>query len=198
MAAWNPIPGETPIDDVSGLIPPGVTTRQELSLMEAENIRQAVLRYLAARPSKRQTPFTLAWIYKLHFQMFGKVWKWAGTKRTTELNLGIVPHQIDVQLQSLLDDLHYWAATPGMSLAEQAVRLHHRAVHIHPFLNGNGRWARMLANIWLRRHDGGIIRWPDQAVGETSVIRDEYLAAIRAADAGDLTLLIDLHERFAE
>src|SRR6266851_437586 len=23
---------------------------------------------------------------------------------------------------------------------------------IHPFLNGNGRWSRMLANIWLKRN----------------------------------------------
>jgi Fic family protein len=51
-----------------------------------------------------------------------------------------------MQLQTLLEDLVFWEAR-GDALLEQSVRLHHRAVWIHPFLNGNGRWARMLANI---------------------------------------------------
>ena len=39
-----------------------------------------------------------------------------------------------------------------IDLSEQAVLLHHRAVQIHPFENGNGRWSRLLANIWLKKH----------------------------------------------
>ena len=83
-----------------------------------------------------------------------------------------------------------WTTSPsgkgkGMRLLEQAVRLHHRAVRIHPFPNGNGRWARMLANIWLKRHGQPITAWPEETIGTRSVVRDEYLAAIRAADEGD-------------
>jgi len=66
---------------------------------------------------------------------------------------------------------------------------------IHPFRNGNGRWARMLANIWLKRHTHGITEWPEETIGSRSVIRDEYLAAIRAADEGDEGPLRDLHQR---
>lgn len=35
---WPSVPGETPIDDVSGLLVKGVTTRRELNQLEAENI----------------------------------------------------------------------------------------------------------------------------------------------------------------
>ncbi len=35
---WNPIHGETPIN-ISGLKVTGVTNRQELSIVEAENVR---------------------------------------------------------------------------------------------------------------------------------------------------------------
>ncbi len=70
------------------------------------------------------------------------------------------------------------------------------AAEIHPSRNGNGRWARMLANIWLKRHAHGITEWPEQTIGTKSVIRDEYLAAIRAADAGDERPLRDLQGRF--
>jgi len=64
---------ETPIDDVSGLRIKGITTRGELSVHEAENVRKAVARYLSKRPTRRQAPFDLAWVLKLHKQMFGDV-----------------------------------------------------------------------------------------------------------------------------
>ena len=190
MDKWQNIPGETPINDISGLILRNVTTRSQLNDLEAENIRKAVVIYLAAKPTKRQAPFTLNWIYKLHQQMFGYVWAWAGTKRTVELNFGVPVHQIDVLLQNMLDTLEYRRRSDAIDMLEESARLHHQAVYIHPFLNGNGRWARLLANIWLARNDSPITFWPDQAVGNKSIIRDEYLEAIRAADAGNFALLI--------
>ncbi len=82
--------------------------------------------------------------------MFAEVWRWAGHKRTTELNPGVPVYQIDIALKDLMDDLAYWRDKNDTDIIEQATRLHHRAVAIHPFLNGNGRWARLLANIFLK------------------------------------------------
>jgi len=196
MAKWTPIPGETPID-ASGLIPKYVKNREQLSLVEAESILQATIKYLAAKPTGRQAPFTLKWIYRLHHDMFGKVWKWAGKRRQTELNLGVRPHQIDGMLQILLDDLAFWRDKTKMPIIEQAARLHHRSVLIHPFENGNGRWSRMLANIWLKQNGQPITAWPDQAINRSSVIREEYIKAIRTADVGDYKPLFTLHRRYS-
>jgi Fic-DOC domain mobile mystery protein B len=196
MGEWQPIAGETPID-ISGLIPKYVRNRDQLSLAEAENILAATIKYLAAKPTRRQAPFTLKWVYQLHSEMFGKVWKWAGKRRNTELNLGAPVHRAEPMLQTLLDDMAYWRDNKVMPLLEQAARLHHRAVFIHPFQNGNGRWARMLANIWLKQNGGPITAWPDQAIDRTSVIRHEYIQAVKAADRGDYTLLFGLHERYS-
>ncbi len=196
MAKWDPIQGETPID-ASGLKVPGVENRLDLAIVEARNIRVAVVKYLAARPSARSAPFDVPWLLELHQEMFGAVWDWAGTIRATDLNLGAPPHQIRDRLASLVRDLHSWSEH-GHELDTQAVWLHHRAVGIHPFLNGNGRWARLLANIWLRQHESRLTLWPEEAIGGVSPVRDEYLAAIRAADGGDLSPLAELHARFAE
>lgn len=196
MNPWAPVPDESPID-ASGLIPRHITNRAQLSLVEAENIHRAIVKYLSARPTRRQAPFTIAWAYKLHNEMFGKVWKWAGKRRQSELNIGIPARQIDPQVQLLLDDLVYWRNETKMPFPEQAARLHHRAVQIHPFLNGNGRWARLLANIWLRQQRQAITAWPDQAIGNVSPIRAEYISAIKSADTGDYAPLISLTERFA-
>lgn len=195
MAGWEPIEGETPIDDRSGLLLKHVRSRRQLNAAEAMNIQKAVVKYLAARPSARSAPFHLDWCLKLHREMFGDVWNWAGTVRRTDLNLGVPPFRIEIDLQQLTDDLRYWRTKSTMHHNEVAARLHHRAVLIHPFLNGNGRWSRMLANIFLRQAAKPLTRWPEETLGESSIIRSEYLRAIRLADAGDYEPLIDLHRR---
>jgi Fic-DOC domain mobile mystery protein B len=194
VSRWETLPGETPID-VSGLRIKGIGTRAELNRAEAENVRKAVVKYLAAKPSRRSAPFTLTWVKRLHKQMFGDVWSWAGEFRRENLNLGCDWHQVPLQLQALLDDLAFWEGQ-GVGLLEQTARLHHRAVRVHPFSNGNGRWARMLANVWLKRHDHPVTVWPEDTIGTRSVVRDEYLAVIRAADEGDEGPLFELHRRF--
>lgn len=195
MRRAKPIRGQTPIDDLSGLKIKGLRTQRELNALEAENIRKAVLKYLAARPTRRSARFDARWALKLHAEMFGDVWAWAGTVRTRETNLGSPPHRVETDLHNLIEDLRAWEKS-GMPLVEQAARLHHGAVRIHPFLNGNGRWARMLANIWLRVNDAPIVEWPEKTIGTASVIRGEYLEAVRRADQGDFSALIALHERY--
>ncbi len=146
MTNWGDgIDGETPIPDRSGLLLPEIKTRRQLSTAEAQNIQEAVYKYLAAKPSRRLAPFSYPWCLKLHREMFGKVWAWAGEPRQIDLNFGVPWHQVPSQLANLLDDLKCWGSY-GMPFIEQATRLHHRAASVHPFLNGNGRWSRMLAN----------------------------------------------------
>lgn len=111
------------------------------------------------------------------------------------MNIGVPPHQIEERLYGLLADLEFWEGA-SVPLIEQAAMLHHRAVAIHPFLNGNGRWSRLLANIWLIRHDHPTTQWPEDTLGDESTIRKEYLETIHAADAGNYVLLIELHKRF--
>lgn len=197
MAFDPPIRGQTPIEDLSGLRIRSIRTQQELNAAESENMRRAAMKYLAARPSRRAARFDLAWSRRLHAEMFGRVWSWAGAFRTTELNIGSPAYRIETEMQSLLDDLGAWSEH-GMPVPEQAVRLHHGAVRIHPFLNGNGRWSRMLANVWLRLHDAPLVVWPEPQIGAESDFRAEYLAAVRLADGGDLRPLLDLHARFTE
>lgn len=178
----EPISGETPIDDVSGWKISGLTTRAELNVFEAANIEKAAAKYLTIRPSRRSAKFTYDWCLKLHQQMLGDVWDWAGMPRTRDLNLGIPFYAITENLALLLEDLKSW---------------HHRAVQIHPFLNVNGRWSRLLANIWLKHHRQPLTLWPEKTIGNSSEVREQYLAAIAQADAGEYGPLIAMHRKFS-
>jgi Fic-DOC domain mobile mystery protein B len=190
----EPIEGETPIDP-SDLKIRGITSRSELSLFEMESIRKAEIKYLSSKPSRRTAKFDFAWCLRLHEEMFGEVWKWAGKIRAIDLNIGSPPCSIVCDLENLIRDLHTWSGF-GMGMLEQGVQLHHRAVRIHPFLNGSGRWSRLLSNIWLRRHDHAPTNWPEKVIGNESEVRVEYMDAIRAADMGDYEPLTALHRRF--
>lgn len=196
MASWEPVPGETPIDP-SGLWHRGsITNRRELAKAEALNISKAFLRYLGSRPNPRSARFDHGWFLKLHEEMFGDVWTWAGAVRKHDLNIGAPHLQIVQRLEELVRRLHSWSEY-GHDVETQAVWLHHEAAQVHPFENGNGRWARLLANIWLKRHGLPIVAWPDELLGATSTVRHEYLAAMKAADHGDYAGLIGLHRRLS-
>lgn len=186
-------PGETPIPDRSGLRDQSIRTRNERDTAEFKNIESVVLKYLAKKPSHRLAPFDYSWSLKLHREMFGKVWSWAGQPRQSDLNLGLPWTLVPQQLGGLFLDLDYWP-TDDQHILESAARLHHRAVSIHPFLNGNGRWGRMLASIYLKKHGYSAGLWPEVGVIDgASSIRTEYIDALRHADQGNLSPLIELH-----
>jgi fido (protein-threonine AMPylation protein) len=195
---WQPIPHESPLElsDLTDYVKErGVKNRLQLSVLEYQNIVPVFVRYLSATPSSRLAPFDFTWVLKLHREMFGNVMKSAGTIRSTDLNIGVQHYLIRGELQGLLGDLHAWSDYQ-MPLHEQAARLHFKAVRIHPFLNGNGRWARMLANIWLKRNKDALILWPEETIGQVSVIRTEYIEAVKEADEGNYQPLIDLHIKY--
>jgi Fic-DOC domain mobile mystery protein B len=186
-------PGETPIDDFSGLKVRGISTLHELHFHEAANIANAIVDYL--RQGKRKhINFGLESAKSLHKDMFCDVWDWAGTFHTCDLNIGCPWTQIQEKFYDLLEDVQVWDKY-NHDLIEQSAWLHHRSVQIHPFLNGNGRWIRLLANIWLLEKQVGILEWPN-AMGETSPVRGEYIDSLKAAGDGDYAPLVELHRRF--
>ena len=73
-------------------------------------------------------------------EMFGDVWRWAGTQRQRVTNIGVDPSQIPEETRRALDDAKYWHDNNVLSFDERAARLHYRLVSAHPFPpNGNGR-----------------------------------------------------------
>jgi Fic-DOC domain mobile mystery protein B len=123
----------------------------EIYFFEAQNILKASLDYWGGVPNKKSASLDTDFFLKLHKEMFGNVWDWAGKIRTVELNFGVKAYLVSTELKKLADDLNFWHENKTFSTIEISARLHHRAVAIHPFINGNGRWSRMLANIYLKQ-----------------------------------------------
>ncbi len=198
MATWDPIEGETPIDP-SHLKDKSIKTREQLNLAEARNILKAFVKYLGVKPSITLAPFDLNWFQRLHKEMFSDVWKYAGNFRRQDLNLGIPWQYVLPKIYELEGDIKFWEANQTFDILERSVRIHHRAIYTHPFAGGNGRWARLLGNIYLKRNDHPLVKWPEETIGiEKSIARDAYLAAVKKADAGDLSELLELHRKYLD
>ena len=191
----KPIDDATPLDDISGLKLPKDKSYslKEIYVYEANNIALATLKYLSTSPSKTLAPFSYEWMQQLHYDMFGNVWDWAGKFRQIELSIGIKAYLAPTALKELADDIAFWDKHKTFDIYETATRIHHRAVQIHPFLNGNGRWSRMLANIYLRQHGSMPVKWQEDLLSSENTQRDKYIQALKMADSGDFGALIGMH-----
>jgi Fic-DOC domain mobile mystery protein B len=176
--------GATPIDadETAALIPGHITTQRELHEWESQNIQKATIWGLSR---KRKDILTIDFIRELHRRMFDETWDWAGTFRRSDKNIGIAWELVPVETYKLLEDARYWLSESTFNLEETAVRLHHRMVKVHPFVNGNGRHARLLADILLFNHDRPRIDWGATSLDSTGSARSRYLDALKAADRDD-------------
>lgn len=179
----EPDDANTPLshEEREGLIPTHVTTRGELNELEAQNIAEAIAWAFGRRRDVLTETFALA----LHRRMFGKVWRWAGTYRTSNKNFGPNYFEVQPQFVQALENVRYWVEHKTYPPDEIALRLHRDIVWIHPFPNGNGRWSRMMADLLLAQLGGTRFTWGGSALRDHDETRRLYIDALHAADRHD-------------
>jgi Fic-DOC domain mobile mystery protein B len=168
------------------LIPSHIAYRSELNEAEQENIARAQDWALG----RKRDPLTEKFIKDLHKRMLGDVWRWAGGFRKTERNLGIPFFEIPMALRQLLDDAGAWIEFRAYPPDEIAVRFHHRLVAIHPFPNGNGRHARLIADLLVMRLGRERFSWGRESLRDAGTMRQRYIAALKDADHHDIGPLL--------
>lgn len=180
-------------DETEGLLAAHVTTRRELDELEEANIQLGLewASRTALFARRRADVLSESFVFELHRRMFGEVWQWAGSVRRTNKNIGIDKSEIRPRLRDLLEDARVWRYGEIYPPDEQAVRFHHRLVAIHPFPNGNGRHARMMADLLVMQSGRPRFSWGSGRLTTTSELRRRYIDALRAADRGDCALLLD-------
>ncbi len=186
--------GATPLspEEFDELLPSHITTRKELNDAEFINISKATQKYFL---SKKKFRFSLSSMYQTHKDLFGNIWKWAGKKRSTNKNIGVDKVYIDFELKKFIDDLDYWLKF-DMDTIEISARIHHRLVFIHPFNNGNGRWARFISNLFLKDNLNSYLEFPENELLLTTTIRKAYIKALQEADTLNYQPLIYLHKKY--
>ncbi len=174
-------------DERAGLIPTYITSRAELNEAEQLNIMEAdgwVFR-------RKRDVLDQRFLVGLHKRMLGQVWRWAGSfSREANRRIGADYWLIESKLQQLLDDIRYWIENETFSPGEIALRFHHRLTVIHAFPNGNGRHARLAADLLAVQLGLERFSWGRANLVEAAETRRAYVAALRSADEHDMGPLI--------
>ena len=190
----EPDDAATPLtfEEMRDLIPADIAYRSELNAAEQSNIARAQEWALARR---KRDLLREKFIKDLHRQMLGDVWRWAGKFRNSQRNLGINYWLIATELRNLLEDAKAWIHYRTYAPDEIAIRFHHRLVLIHPFPNGNGRHARLMADLLIMQLGGKRFSWGSDSLLSESLLRMGdvrrcYIEALRAADRHDASPLL--------
>lgn len=178
--------GATPIDpeEASGLIP-SLSLQTELNEFELLNILEAARWARSSRRMRREL-LSILGLKLLHERMFDRTWRWAGQFRLTQKSIGVEAFRIAPELHGLTEDCKVWLQTGNYAPDEIAARFHHRLVWIHPFPNGNGRHARLAADLLARFNGWEPFPWGAGDLAEAGEARRAYIEALRAADGGDV------------
>ena len=165
-------------------------TNNELNEAEQKNITLAI-------EWTKKTSFYISdilseeFLNRVHKNMFGDVWRWAGTYRKTNKNIGVDKFDISTELKKVFDDCRYWIENKTFNKDEIAIRLKHRIVLIHPYPNGNGRHSRLIGDILINKYFGlPVFSWSNNNLTNEGEARAKYLSALRKADNGNYEDLI--------
>jgi Fic-DOC domain mobile mystery protein B len=185
--------GEAPITpEERARLLPSLSTREQLNEIERLNINAARMWAMRGVILERSDLLSEAFSREVHRRMFNGIWRGAGRYRTTGRDPGWEPHRIAEGVGMFFDDAEGWLRFSTYPVHEAAVRLHHRLASIHPWSNGNGRHARLIADIIVAANGEGPLTWGSRSAPvDRGSARDRYLGAIGAADAGDFAPLLE-------
>jgi len=182
--------GATPLDgeELEGLLPSHLVNRSQLNEWEQQNIEAALL-WLSRQ--RRPQPLQESWLRRLHREMFGQSWRWAGQYRSSDKSIGADWRQIRMQVPALLADIAF-QMEHRVDVADLiAIRFHHRLVSIHPFPNGNGRHARLIADVLIEQLGAPRFSWGgSRSLVNASGLRQQYITALQRGDRGDVSELL--------
>ena len=174
-------------DEREELIPSYITLRSELNEAEQRNILEAEEWAF----SRERDVLSARFLKELHKRMFGRVWRWAGSFRQSERNIGVEAYLIRSELRRLIDDNLFWVDHKTYEPDEIAARFSHRLVQIHPFPNGNGRHSRTAADLLLVKLGQERFSWGRENLVDIGDTRKQYIEALHAADRHDYAPLIE-------
>ena len=112
--------------------------------------------------------------------------KYAGRYREVDVIIVGAKHTppLPKELPSLMHDFSCWLVerqeAGDLHPVEFAALAHYKLVHIHPFIDGNGRTSRLLMNLILMKYG-----YPIAIIDCEDDPRRTYYNAIREADKGD-------------
>lgn len=162
----------------------GLTDATAIGLAEFEGFLRADI--VLTESLAPTTPFTLNYLLDLHRLALGHLYAFAGRYREVNISKGGFAFPAARFLPASLQQFEREWLLPPLPTGPGALLDHVGVVHgellfIHPFREGNGRTARLLANLMLERQGHARLRW--ELVDAAAFPR--YVAAVQQSGLGN-------------
>jgi cell filamentation protein len=135
-------------------------------------------------------PFSIEDINLIHKLFLGRIYPWAGTFRNVNLSKGGFTFATAFAIPSAMRDLERYALAKNtpcggsnlFAVAEKIAIVHAELLLIHPYREGNGRTARLLAT--LMAYQAGLPGIDFGFIGSRGKQFEAYVGAIQAGVEG--------------
>jgi cell filamentation protein len=173
----------------------GITEREEIDEAETEGFYQAEA--IILEELSTETRFDLEFIYHIHRIALSRVYSFAGTLRTVNVSKGgfqfpsakfLNESMMSFEKEFLLPLPESYNSMPDLIIA--IATIHAEILFLHPFREGNGRVARILANAMALRYGKRILKF--ELITEERF--GEYILAVQKAAEKDYLPMIQIIE----
>lgn len=171
-------------DDQGEVLPnlPGLTDQRAVELAEAEGFLRAEITLYD--DLEDGTVFDLAYLQRMHRLALGHLYAFAGKWREVNLSKGGFNFPSAKYLDATMQEFERSMLKPLPDLYEDRDALirdvalvHGELLFIHPFREGNGRTARLLADMMAQKQGYGKLHW--ERIGRVRF--DDYVQAVQQA-----------------
>lgn len=160
----------------------GIKTVREIDVAEAVALKQTLRRF--HRDLAPDLRFTAADVCRIHAAWLGRIYPWAGRYRRVNIATGDLAFAAAAQVPKLmtafergpLRDHTPCRFTDRDRVVRALAEVHVELILIHPFRDGNGRAARLLATLMASQAGLPILNF-EQMTGRR---RRQYFTAVRA------------------
>lgn len=178
----------------------GIKTKREMDEAESVALRDTIDKLIEMYDEKRR--FTEADIKMMHKIWLGDIYEWAGEYRQVNVSKGDFPFAAAGQVPRLMADFEKGSLrkhTPcnfrsSARIIQALSEVHVEFILIHPFREGNGRLARLLATLMAFQANLPILNFKD-IIGRK---RKLYFAAIKNGLGRDYRPMEKLFEKIIE
>lgn len=166
----------------------GITRKAEMDRVEAVLLKRTVDALIREYGPRHR--FTAADICHMHKMWLGSVYAWAGAYRRVNMSKGEFPFAAAAQIPALMREFEQGplrrytpcAFNSANRVIQALAEVHTELVLIHPFRDGNGRVARILATLMALQAGFLLDFRPIQGRR-----RAEYFSAVQAGMARNCT-----------
>ena len=159
---------------------PGLKTAGEIALSEFEGFLKAEIQLTESLTAT--TRFNVPYILKIHKLALGHLYSFAGKFRSVNMSKGGFPFAaarflpetmktFEIEILSNIPNKYF----SKEELIKDIAKVHGELLFIHPFRDGNGRTARILANLMCRKQGYGALKF--QVITEKEF--DTYVTAVQ-------------------